>query len=51
MDILNLKNLYSVMVKEEYHVKTSEQFVALEYLDDNKYINSLDSIGEYTNFS
>jgi len=39
MEILNIKNLHDVMVTEEYRVKISSKFVALEYLDDSKYIN------------
>jgi hypothetical protein len=39
MEILNLKNLDDVMVTEEYRVKISSRYVALEYLDDSKYIN------------
>ena len=39
MEILILKNLHDVMVTEEYRVKISSSFVALEYLDDSKYIN------------
>ena len=39
MEILNLKGLDNVMVTEEYQVKISSRFIALEYLDDSKYIN------------
>jgi hypothetical protein len=39
MEMLNLKILDDVMVTEEFRVKISSRFVALEYLEDSKSIN------------